>query len=37
MFAGRITISPDPFVAIVVASAVAGTIAAVVRFGSVAG
>jgi Kef-type K+ transport system membrane component KefB len=36
MLAGTITISPDPFVAIMAASAVAGTIAAVVRFGSLA-
>ena len=34
MIAGAITVWPDPFLAIVAASAVAGTIAAVVRVGS---
>lgn len=36
MIAGAITVSPDPFLAIMAASAVAGTIAALVRFGSAA-
>ena len=36
MIAGAITVSPDPFLAIMAASAVAGTIAAVVRVGSAA-
>ncbi len=36
MIAGAITVSPDPFLAIMAASALAGTIAAVVRFGSAA-
>ena len=36
MIAGAITVSPDPFLAIMAASAIAGTIAAVVRFGSAA-
>jgi Kef-type K+ transport system membrane component KefB len=35
MITGAVTISPDPFLAIVAASALAGTIAAAVRFGSV--
>jgi Kef-type K+ transport system membrane component KefB len=33
---GAVTISPDPFLAIVAASALAGTITVVVRFGSFA-
>lgn len=35
MIYGAVTISPDPFLAIVAASALAGTIAVAVRFGSV--
>ncbi len=36
MIAGAITVSPDPFLAIMAASAVAGTIVAMVRVGSAA-
>lgn len=34
MITGAVTISPDPFLAIVAAAALAGTITVVVRFGS---